>query len=79
MNIETLATFFGWAFIISSGILLLTTLIVLMFKASVSRLHAKLFDIDSKTLDTLYFSYLGNMKIASIMLFLVPYISLKLM
>jgi len=79
MNMEVLTVFFGWSFVISAGFLLITTGLILCLKAPIARLHAKLFDLEPSALNALYFSYLGNMKIASIVLFLIPYISLKIM
>jgi hypothetical protein len=41
--------------------------------------HGKMFDIDEKELDTLYFRFLSTYKIATLVFIVVPYIALKIM
>jgi len=78
-TIETLTTFLGWCSIISSSILIISTVLLILLKSTVEKIHSKLFDIDEKALPMSYFQYLGNLKIAIIILNIVPYIALKIM
>ena len=78
-TIDLLTTFFGWCSIISSGILLFSTILLIVLKQPVKKIHSKLFDIDQEALPMSYFQYLGNLKIAIIVFNITPYIALKLL
>ena len=77
--LDTLMTFLGWCSILNTGILLFSTIVIIIFKQSVSRIHGAMFDLEPETVALAYFQYLGNYKIAIIIFNLVPYLSLKLM
>ena len=79
MAMETWATFLGWCTVINIGVLLFSTVAIMIFKDPVVRLHSKLFGLNADDLPMMYFNYLGNYKIAIYMLNLVPYIALKVM
>ena len=79
LTLETLTTFFGWGSIISSIILIVSTMMLILFKSPIEKIHSKLFALDKKVLPINYLQYLGNLKIAIIILNIVPYISLKIM
>ena len=78
-DINNLTTFFGWCSIINLGILLFSTIILSAFKKPISIIHSKVFGINQDDIPLIYFQYLGNYKIAIILLNLVPYITLKIM
>ncbi len=79
MELSTITTFFGWCFILNIGVLLFSTLMLMLMKNTISKLHSKMFGVDECHLPELYFQYLAHFKIATIVLNLVPYLSLKLM
>ena len=78
MTLETAITFFGWCTVINFGILLLSTVALLAFRKPVTNIHAKMFGMDDVALSQEYFRYLGQYKIATIVLSLVPYLALKI-
>jgi len=78
-TIEQLTTFLGWCFIINLSILLISSLIIVLLKTQITTLHNQLTDIKTDKLNILYFQYLGNYKIAILVLNLAPYFALKIM
>ena len=78
-NIETLREFFGWCTVINVAILLLSTLLIIAMRSTVSSLHGGMFALDEKDLSRAYFQYLAQFKIAVIMLNMVPYVVLRIM
>ncbi len=79
MSIETLTTFLGWCSVINISILLFSTILLLMMKNTVAKIHGRLFNINQKNLIPMYFQYLGNYKIAILILNIAPYFALKIM
>lgn len=78
MDINTLTLFLGWCSIINIGILLFSTFALVVARGPVSGIHSKLFGVNQSELAPLYMQYLGNYKIAIIILNIVPYIALKI-
>jgi len=78
-DISYLATFLGWCSVINIAVLTITTLALMVLKAPIMRIHAKLFRIEPDRLTEIYFKYLANYKIAIIVFNLVPYIALRIM
>lgn len=78
-TIATFTAFLGWCSVINIGILVFSTIIVILLKEPISRLHSKIFKVNQVELPSIYFQYLGNYKIAIIIFNLVPYIALKAM
>ena len=79
MTIETITTFLGWCSVINIGVLLFSTLMMIVVRDFAIKLHSSLFGVNPEELPIIYFQYLGNYKIAIIILNIVPYIALKLM
>lgn len=78
-EINTITTFLGWCTLINTGILIYSTIMVFLLRNFISNMHSKIFSLNPDDLPLVYFQYLGNYKIAIIILNLVPYISLKIM
>lgn len=78
-EINTLTAFLGWCSILNIGVLMFSTLTLMLMKESIINLHSKLFGINQSHLPEMYFQYLANYKIAIIVFNLVPYITLKLL
>ena len=79
INLETLTTFFGWCSVINFGILIITSLLLMVAKDFITSVHSKLMGVDGDNLANVYFGYLAQYKIAIFMLNIVPYFALKLM
>ncbi|CAH0992376.1 hypothetical protein SIN8267_02495 [Sinobacterium norvegicum] len=78
-NLTTLTGFFGWTAIINLAIYLVTALALAVFKDSIKQLHAQLTGVAVDQLDSLYFQYLAQYKLAIVIFSLTPYLALKLM
>ena len=79
MTTEALTELLGWACVINIAILMFSTLMLIVMRGSVTKIHSKLFGLDEKDLGRAYFQYLGQYKIAIIVLNIAPYIALKIM
>ncbi len=79
IDINLLTAFFGWCSILNIGVLMLSTISLILMKESISNLHSKLLGIEKSHLNDMYFQYLATYKIAIIVFNLMPYFALKLM
>ena len=79
MDMNTLTLFLGWCSVINIGVLIASTIALVAIKGPVSNIHSKLFSINQSELAPLYMQYLGNYKIATIILNIAPYFALKIM
>ena len=78
-NIQVITTFLGWCTIINLGIYIFTSIMLIILKEPVKKIHSKLFTISSEKLDKVYFNYLANYKLAILFLNIAPYLALKIM
>jgi hypothetical protein len=79
ISTETLTEFFGWVSVINIAVLFISTILVIVMRGPISKLHSKIFGLDQKDLGRAYFQYLAQYKIAMIVLNIAPYIALKIM
>jgi len=77
-DISTMTTFFAWCSVINIGLLAYSTIMLTVFREPVKRMHEKLFGVEPGNLETSYFTFLGNYKLAILMFNLVPYFALTL-
>ncbi|MBF0264480.1 MAG: hypothetical protein HQL46_04350 [Gammaproteobacteria bacterium] len=79
MELQVLTTFLGWCTVINIGILMFTTIILILVGEYISTIHSKLFGFEQIKVKEIYFQYLGYYKVAIIIINLTPYLALKLM
>ena len=79
MTIEQLTSFFGWCAIVGFGIQIVSSLFLMFARGWVMGLHSKMAGVSESELPGMYMNYLGNLKIAVIVLSIVPWLALKLM
>ena len=79
MEIESLTTFLGWCTVINFGILILASLFIAGARGWVIGIHSWMFGVSESELSGMYLQYLGNYKIATLVLNLAPYCALKAM
>lgn len=79
MNVEWLTTFLGWCTVINVIGLALATLMFMLMREFVTRLHSKMMGVPQADMPIVYMQYLSNYKVAAIMFNLVPYIALRIM
>lgn len=78
-SVSEITAFLGWCTVVNVGFYALTAAVLMLFRNPVKALHSKLTGVSTEKLDELYFSYLGNFKLAIIVLALTPYVALTLM
>lgn len=78
MPIETLTTVTGWCAVINIGLLLLSTIALVSSRERITRLHARLFGLDSTALSAAYFQYLAVFKLLVLIFNVTPWIALKI-
>ncbi len=79
ITIAQLTELLGWASIISISYLFLATIVLVVLKGPIASLHNKMLGIDEDELGAMYFNFLGNYKIATLVFIVTPYIALKIM
>ena len=79
MDIEILNEFLGRCLVINVGVMLLSTIVLVLGGSWASRIHARMFGLDEAQIRLAYFNYLANYKIAVVMLNLAPWIATQLM
>ena len=78
-SLEAVTEFFGWTTAINFVLLAVSTIAVIVMRGSISRIHGRMFGLESVDLSRAYFQYIAQYKIAIIVFSLTPYIALKLM
>ena len=79
MNIDTLATFFGWCTVINIGLLFFGGIAWILLKESVSGFGASMFGVTKEEIKATFLRVLLQYRAAIIILNLVPFIVLKIM
>ena len=79
VTISQLTELLGWASVINISYLVLATFILMAIKGPIASIHSKMFDIDEKELGSMYFNFLSNCKIVTLVFMVAPYIALKIM
>ena len=79
MTQETLTVFFGWLCVINTGLLVLSTVMMLVLQNFALKVHSGMFKLDEVDLKKAYFQYLAQFKIVVIVFNLAPYVALKIM
>lgn len=79
ITLSQMTELLGWASIINIGFLILATLSIVLMRENVSSIHSRMFGISQKDLLPIYFNYLANYKLLSLIFCVIPYISLKIM
>ncbi|MBD8890469.1 DUF6868 family protein [Roseibium litorale] len=79
MTLQDFTGFLGWCSAINAGLLILSTLLLLIFAGRIKKLHAALFKLETSELPITYFRYLALYKVLIIVFNIVPYAALKIM
>ena len=78
-SLEAVTAFFGWTTVINFVLLFVSSIMVITMRRAISRIHGKMFGLETADLSRAYFQYIAQYKIAIIVFSLTPYIALKLM
>ena len=77
-TLETFTSFLGWCAVINIAVLLFSTLAVVSCKGCVAKIHSKMLGVEEEKLPVLYFQYLGNYKVMTLVFNIAPYLALRL-
>ena len=75
---EAIVPIFGWALLVNISLLVFSTVMLLLCKKPVKKIHSSLFAIPEEELDRLYFDYLARFKALVIVFNLSPYIAMRI-
>ncbi len=78
MNLDQLTEFFKWMTIINIGLLVLSSVLIMILKNVMCKMHGKLFGIKEESVALVAYGYLGMYKVLVLVFNIVPYISLLL-
>jgi len=78
MTVDILREVLGWCAVINMGLLLFSAIFVVLLRGPISRIHAKMFNLDESDLSLAYFQYLAQYKIAIIVFNIIPYFALRI-
>ena len=78
-TLEAVTAFFGWTTVINVVLLFVSSIMVITVRGAISRIHGRMFGLETADLSRAYFQYIAQYKIAIIVLSLTPYIALRIM
>lgn len=79
MTVDQVAELFKWMTIINVGIFLLSSLMTIVLKKFMRKMHGMIFGIDEGKVPIVLYGYLGTYRIFILVFNLVPYVSLLIM
>ena len=77
-SVQTIREVLGWSTILNVGVLVFSSLVLIIAGSPIKRLHAKMFGLSEGDLSRAYFQYLAQYKIAILIFNLVPYLALRI-
>ena len=78
-TLEAVTAFFGWTTVINFVLLFVSSIMVITIRGTISKIHGRMFGLETADLSRAYFQYIAQYKIAIIVLSLTPYIALRIM
>lgn len=79
MNIQSVTEFFKWCSIVNIGMLIFSTLLLVVAQDQIFSFHGMMFDIPRESFNTVVYAFIGLYKVLIIVFSLVPYVALKIM
>ena len=79
MTLDQLTELFKWMTIFNIGLFILSSLLAMVLKKTVCKIHGKLFGIDEGKVSIALYGYLGVYRIFIIVFNVVPYLSLLIL
>ena len=77
-TVSQLTELLGWASILNIGMLIFASIALVTMKSTITSMHSKTFAIPEQELALIYFKYLANYKMLSLIFNVAPYIALKI-
>jgi hypothetical protein len=78
MDMEQLTQVFKWMTIINVVLLTLSSVLIMLLKNVMCRMHAKLFGIPEQSVAVAAYAYMGIYKVFVLVFSIVPYIALSI-
>ena len=78
-TLEAVTAFFGWTTVINFVLLFVSSIMVITIRGVITKIHGRMFGLETADLSRAYFQYIAQYKIAIIVLSLTPYIALRIM
>lgn len=78
MNIELITEILGWCVILNFGLLLWWFVMLLVAHDWVYKIHSRWFKLTEERFDAIHYAGLAFFKIATFILYLAPYVALKI-
>lgn len=79
MSMEALYQFLKWCTILNIGLLLLSTVLMMLLKDWAYNLHKRLFSIEKQAFNNIVYGFLGLYKLLIFMFNLIPLLALMIM
>ena len=79
MSLESIKTFFLWAFIFNYGILVISAFVLVTWRDQIYNLQSRFFPMPIARFDACHFILLGGYKVGIILLTLVPWVALHML
>lgn len=77
-SLETITDVLFWSSIINLVVLVFTSIVLVLSRESITKVHAKMFGMAEEDISRAYFQYLGQYKIMIFVFNLAPYIALRI-
>ena len=77
-SLETITDVLFWSSIINLVVLVFTSIVLVLSRESITKVHAKMFGMAEEDISRAYFQYLGQYKITIFVFNLAPYIALRI-
>jgi hypothetical protein len=75
---DSITAILGWCSLLNTAMLILASLMLIVARNPITRIHAGLFGLDESDLAPAYFQYLAQYKIATFVFNIAPYLALKI-
>ncbi len=79
MNLDLLTDFFKWMTIINVSVFLVISVLIMLFKNMIGKLHSKLFGIKEEDVAKMTYGFLALFKLLISIFVIIPYLSLLLL
>ena len=79
MTLDQIKELFKWMTLINIGILIFSTIMIVLLKSFIAEFHGKLFGIGPDAIASITYGYLGLLKALILVFNLVPYLALEIL
>ena len=77
-SLDSITAILGWCCLLNMAMMVLASLMLIVARGPITRIHAGMFGLDEADLARAYFQYLAQYKIATFVFNIAPYVALKI-